>query len=103
MKVFRQGDVLIKEIESIPETAKKANPKNGKWILAEGEATGHHHAITLMTGILFIDELNRMFLHTEKSCELTHQEHGPITIPAGNFEVIRQREYTPEAIRNVAD
>lgn len=32
-----------------------------------------------------------------------HQEHGPITLPPGNYRVQIQREYSPEEIRNVAD
>lgn len=32
-----------------------------------------------------------------------HDEHHPYAVPDGNGLVMRQREYTPEAIRNVAD
>jgi hypothetical protein len=34
---------------------------------------------------------------------LEHQEHDPIVIPPGAYRVIRQREYAPEDIRNIAD
>lgn len=34
---------------------------------------------------------------------LDHDEHDPQAIPNGEHEVRRQREYTPGAIRNVAD
>jgi hypothetical protein len=40
---------------------------------------------------------------TEDSADLIHDEHGTITLPRGSYQVIRQREYTPEAIRNVED
>jgi hypothetical protein len=32
-----------------------------------------------------------------------HQEHATIAVPAGNYRVIRQREYSPERIRRVED
>ncbi len=32
-----------------------------------------------------------------------HEEHGPVTLPPGDYKVVIQREYSPEAIRNVAD
>jgi hypothetical protein len=34
---------------------------------------------------------------------LDHEEHNPVAIPDGEHRIIRQREYSPEAIRNVAD
>ena len=40
--VFRQGDVLIERIQSLPENLTAQKPINGRVILAYGEATGHH-------------------------------------------------------------
>jgi hypothetical protein len=34
---------------------------------------------------------------------LRHEEHTAVVLPPGIYEVVIQREYTPEAIRNVAD
>lgn len=34
---------------------------------------------------------------------IVHEEHGPIELPTGNYEVVRQREYSPEEVRNVFD
>ena len=34
---------------------------------------------------------------------LRHEEHNPYVIPRGDHRVTRQREYSPEAIRSVAD
>lgn len=45
MKIYRQGDVLIRQIKSIPtETTVR---KNG--ILAYGEVTGHAHKVEELT------------------------------------------------------
>ena len=102
-KMVRQGDVLLVAVSKIPKGAKRCEPKNGRFVLAEGEATGHCHTICEIDGSLFIDENNRLFLRTEAGCELLHQEHGPAPIDPGIHEVIRQREYAPEAIHNVSD
>ena len=50
-------------------------------------------------------ETERMFLRVleEAGVEVTHEEHATLTIPPGDYEVKRQREYTPEEIRRVAD
>ena len=32
-----------------------------------------------------------------------HQEHAAIALEPGDYEVVLQREYTPEAIRRVRD
>lgn len=34
---------------------------------------------------------------------LRHEEHKPVIHAPGSYQVIRQREYSPAAIRNVAD
>ena len=102
MKIYRQGDVLIREIAKVPAT-KPCTVKAGRFVLAEGEATGHAHTICELDGTLSIDAEGRLYLKTEGGCELVHQEHAMINIAPGKYEVIRQREYSPEAIRNVAD
>jgi hypothetical protein len=44
-----------------------------------------------------------IFVMLPKGGQVVHQEHATIELPAGNYRAIRQREYSPEAIRNVAD
>jgi hypothetical protein len=34
---------------------------------------------------------------------IVHEEHGPITLPPGDYQITIQREYEPESIRNVQD
>lgn len=43
-KHYRQGDVLIERIDSIPAEATRQR-KSCKIILAHGEVTGHHHCL----------------------------------------------------------
>ena len=96
MKIYRQGDVLIRQIKEIPKKSKKLNHR----ILAYGEATGHKHE--LITGDLY-DADGVLFFSIAAETDLIHQEHEPITIPAGDYEAVRQKEYSPERIRYVRD
>lgn len=103
--IYRQGDVLIERVSSIPTEGKKVAPKGGRIILAEGEATGHHHslAVTDVETAILEQDGGAMFLELIRDSVVTHQEHASINLDAGTYRVTRQREYSPEQIRNVAD
>lgn len=99
----RQGDVLLIAVGRIPKS-KSVPTEAGRVILAHGEVTGHAHAI----GDPDVAELletgdGARFLRVTHEAELRHEEHDTVTIPPGRYRVIRQREYSPEEIRNVAD
>jgi hypothetical protein len=100
--MYRQGDVLIQRVESIPNEAKPVARKAGKVVLAEGESTGHAHAIASRHASL-LGHAGAFYLLLLRRSVLRHEEHGPITLPPGAYRVLRQREYHPEEIRNVAD
>jgi hypothetical protein len=104
--MYRQGDVLIIPVQSIPENLEPIERKGGRAVLAHGEATGHAHAIAAAGAALFRDaELAAIFMTVseEAPVALMHDEHGTIMIPPGKFRVVRQREYVPGAVRYVAD
>jgi hypothetical protein len=42
---YRQGDVLVVAVDSIPVNAVTVSRTSGEMVLAYGEATGHRHAI----------------------------------------------------------
>lgn len=103
---YRQGDVLIERIGSLPATLTKIDRENGRVILAHGEVTGHAHAIADSHADLYSSqqEAGVTFLEVRDAvAALKHDEHSTIALPPGNYRVTRQREYSPEAIRNVAD
>jgi hypothetical protein len=105
---YRQGDVLIMpESKKVPNL-KPLEPANDRTILAHGEVTGHAHALPAKDARLheakgFVDR----FLVVLRATALGHEEHGRIPIAKTPAKVVRrvviQREYHPEAIRNVAD
>ena len=106
-QIYRQGDVLLVRVDEIPADAKPCNVK-GDVILAYGEVTGHAHRLAPETvtpfakGGVWSPQAERFILALE-GAELRHEEHDAIKLPAGNYRVVQQFEYTPEEIRNVAD
>jgi len=99
--IYRQGDVLIRRIASLPK--QKAQPRL-TGILAYGEVTGHAHRVETLERAELLEIEGGLYLCVgEEGVRIVHEEHAPVSLPAGNYEVEIQREYTPEAIRNVAD
>ena len=99
--MYRQGDVLIARVDSIPQNRNKV----ADGILAHGEVTGHCHRIEDMQAAELLDcGGDGMFLSVgPDGVSIVHQEHAPIRLDGGNYKVSRQVEYTPAELRNVAD
>jgi hypothetical protein len=104
-EIYRQGDVLLVRVRSRPGGRKKIRREGGRIVLAEGEVTGHAHAIADRGAELTETAEGRRFLRVlrEGGVRLTHEEHHTVTLPRGTYEVRRQREYAPEAPRVVSD
>jgi hypothetical protein len=103
---YRQGDVLIVATTrtSIPAGTTTVDRDRGRIVLAYGEVTGHAHAIDAPTVTMVVDPATgRRWLLAPDGAVVAHEEHTWIDLPPGTYEVKQQREYTPEAIRNVAD
>ncbi len=104
MGQFRQGDVFLKKVSApASKNLKDVARENGLVVLAHGEVTGHCHSIASASACLLESEDGTRYLHAEKPVSLDHQEHATIDLDEGWYEVRRQREYTPEAVRNVMD
>jgi len=105
----RQGDVIMERIDTIPEGLANHPREGGRLILAHGEVTGHAHAITEQQFAHMwtngktdtVDE--ELFLKADVPLKVTHEEHGTIELGMGNWKITRQKEYSAEAIRRVAD
>ncbi len=121
MKQIRQGDLFMIEAGQIDLSPFKAAKNVNKITLLDGEATGHVHQVTggdVATFYPATDLMEQLFkksvtvldddvqllgaLQTGENA-VTHQEHGTIQIGSGIHWVLRQREYTPQAIRRVMD
>ncbi len=102
--MYRQGDVLVVAVDAIPRRAKPVDRRRERVVLAYGEVTGHAHAIADSGAALLEHEHDRYLRVTAGGgVGLTHEEHETILVPPGEYRVVRQREYTPEATRFVAD
>lgn len=123
--MWRQGDVLIVRIDSLPEGLKKRKREDGRVVLAHGEVTGHAHAIrekkvihfdapdaasaatALLKSLGLSVEVSETqvpsFLEVAEDVQVVHEEHGTINLTEGKYLILRQQEYRPEAIVRVAD
>ena len=88
---IQQGDVVLRRINDLPKGDRKSLSKK-RMVLAEGEVTGHNHVIEEDSSELFSIG-DAVFLGLKKAATLTHQEHKPITVEEGLWEVGRVQEY----------
>lgn len=95
--MLRQGDVLLQGWPELPEGLSLCTSK----VLARGEATGHTHQ--LLEGSVWTDAQGTLYLEVPQATQVVHPEHRPLVLAPGYYLVIRQREYTPAAIRRVSD
>ncbi len=95
--IYRQGDILLRAMAAPAGATVK---QTGEIVLALGETTGHAHKLQCATLLVKGSE---SFVQLEQPTQLTHEEHGVIQVPAGNYAVTRQREYSPQEIRRVMD
>lgn len=100
--MYRQGDVLLIPVTTIPETRVSAPLDNERVVLAHGEATGHSHSVSAAHVAAYLVGLE-LYLRVLRETPVAHEEHAPIILPPGDYVVRRQREYTPEEVRNVQD
>lgn len=112
--MYRQGDVLLIPVDQSrldavtsplstwPQKQTEIPSKDGRLILAEGEATGHHHSVDARHGKLYATAMGTILM-LARAAELLHQEHEEIRLPEGAYEVILQREYSPGEARRVRD
>jgi len=108
-QMYRQGDVLLILVAALPKGAKDVTPSD-RIVLAHGEITGHAHAVcepltkSLPAGKARMWNAGaERYLQVVETTALKHEEHATVPLPKGVYRVVQQREYSPEAIRNVAD
>ncbi len=104
--LYRQGDVLIELIDSMPDDATKIPRSKRGVVLAEGEVTGHAHRIPSRTASLYRSETDARYLRVmgPAPVALKHEEHTEVSLPTGDYRVRIHAEYQPgELPRQVAD
>ena len=105
MTMYRQGDLLfILDPDDPPARATSRRnrglspvprDRTGRIVLAEGEATGHAHAIHDIGADLYGVRLENRYLEVlaEGGVDVVHEEHAPIHLRQGSWRVVRQREH----------
>ena len=112
-EMFAQGDLLIERVaDTEPSGSMLAADSTGAWVLAEGELTGHRHAIYDRVAMFRDDTLAREIpaglyvghVKVDGGCAvIRHQEHAPINLSEGTYRIRRQRELEPRDAVLVAD
>ncbi len=107
---IRQGDVLLVYIGDDAPDGLTEVEHEGRVILAYGEVTGHAHAINSGAKMFRFDPdkgyqgiVSDTLVQVSRPAALTHEEHDRIELPAGNYLLVHQVEYTPEELRRVQD
>lgn len=113
MEIFAQGDLLLERVDDVaPSGTVAENAEDAPMVLAEGEESGHRHAIRERVTMFRNEKLARdipagLYVgHVQVSsayARVTHEEHAPITLPRGTYRVRRQRELGPLDARVLAD
>jgi len=103
-KQFRQGDILLREIEEVP-TGDLEIVDDG--VLALGETTGHSHQVQMSKGVQLLRDPKTkiMFIVATTIAIVTHEDHGTLKLPAGAYQVTQQRQrgYAPRTVRQIQD
>ena len=117
MKTFKnmaaQGDLMIRRVDAIPAHAVAVPAEQGKFVVAHSE-TGHNHVIAAKSNVKLFTTGDPMvsYLQVIEAADATetllehlrgYDTHETISVPPGNYEIRRQREYTPEGWRRVED
>jgi hypothetical protein len=107
MGIIRQGDVLLVRAEAIPVDAILQPVKDNEVVLAYGEVTGHKHRFEFFDQTqnvrLYVAHSGARYLDASAPTDLKHEEHSTARIPVGKYLLPVQVEYTPAALRRVAD
>jgi hypothetical protein len=112
-EMYAQGDLLIERVEDEKPSGTIIAPDTvGALLLAEGELSGHRHAIFGGATMFRDDALARdipsdLYIGHVKvaggSAVVRHDEHAPITLREGTYRVRRQRELEPKDAAIIAD
>jgi len=107
-RLCAQGDILIERVDDATVSGQVIQSvSEGSVVIAEGEATGHHHRLLGSVTMYRDDALAREIpaglyvAHvqvTSPAARLEHEEHAPITLPQGTYLVRRQRQLEPTDI-----
>ena len=105
---IQQGDVLLLAVDKLPKGCKKVKKDPRGIVLAEGETTGHYHAIEDDGSVALMESPNGLRFLVKNGAdtkELKHQEHGTTRISQTIHQVgqVREKDWFKDMIRPVRD
>jgi hypothetical protein len=106
-KQYRQGDILIEDVDQLPADA-KPQTRLRRLVVAQGEATGHHHVLLPSREDMdwWQNAAGDIYVRSAEAGRLVHEEHGTIEILTDAQFIVcrRQIEFTANLVaRQVAD
>ena len=104
-EIFQQGDLICAKIHTLPCGVQKILPKDKRYVIIEGEHTGHTHAIYEKGWGDMYEGEGKFYIDVKIPVEVRHEEHRPQVILPGVYEINRVREIDPftEEVRSVQD
>ena len=95
-KLYRHGDLLIRQVKKIPESAKRLSTN----IVAHGENGNTHklHGSHQVYGTHSSQNyriIEPTYFQAKEDISLKHQEHSSLKIEQGNYVIVHEREHNP--------
>jgi hypothetical protein len=96
--LIRQGDILFVPITAKPDDFTRNLKRDEKGLIAEGEATGHHHRVAtedLDKAQLFKSwrGVDGAILVVGEEIRVVHEEHHTVTLPPATYRIHQAREF----------
>lgn len=109
---YVQGDILFIKADSWWETDEKRRReleahRQDTNVVAYGEKTGHKHSILgngWLSVVLSFGDITKMLV-ADDAVTIAHDEHPPLTLPKGVYDIREQKtyDYKAAAARRVED
>jgi len=100
---FRQGDIFIVMLESLPEAATKMDAPEGRQV-APGNTRGSRHCVEATDDVTFYrvfdgDDLSDTIVDASSAgFTLRHPEHADVTVPCGTYRIVHQQNERNERV-----
>lgn len=97
---FRHGDVLLSRLDEAATDEPATDDR--EIVVAEGEVTGHAHRVrgkgAVLRDLSSAQREGVLRLNLPQGGTITHEEHGPITLPPGVYEIRHQQTLTQRGV-----
>jgi hypothetical protein len=92
VKIYRQGDVVLKPVSRLPKRANKAGEQ-----LSISSENGNPHTMQAAVYIARRNGQMQRYVVLEGEEKMMHPQHPTLVIPAGIYEVsnVHERDYAP--------